>query len=259
MHIKFVNPGFQYMLDSIMEFQKDDTPSYWNDSLYHFNPTLDKEYAYSLSTKDRREYLKDKLYDIYLENEKLLQEKVGVYEEYWNRYESQISEAFSEQFGINCSAEFSDLVCNISLNPISPRYLIEHSFDVFYLNSERGALGNALHEITHFIWFSVWNQLYNDSYDEYETPSLKWILSEMVVELILSDSRLCSINPYYPRENGGCIYSYFFTLKVEGKNILDIFSEMYQNTNIRDFMKKSYEYCLQNEDVIRLHIRESEH
>lgn len=25
MHIKFVNPGFQYMLDSIMEFQKDDS------------------------------------------------------------------------------------------------------------------------------------------------------------------------------------------------------------------------------------------
>lgn len=36
MEIKFVNPGFQYMLDSIMEFQSDDTSSFWNDSLFYF-------------------------------------------------------------------------------------------------------------------------------------------------------------------------------------------------------------------------------
>ena len=32
MDIKFVNPGFQYMLDSIMEFQKDDSSFFWNNS-----------------------------------------------------------------------------------------------------------------------------------------------------------------------------------------------------------------------------------
>ncbi len=36
MHIKFVNPGFEYMLDSIMEFQKDDSSVFWNDSLFYF-------------------------------------------------------------------------------------------------------------------------------------------------------------------------------------------------------------------------------
>lgn len=46
MDIKFVNPGFQYMLDSIMEFQKDDLSAFWKDSLYYFFKELDKEYAY---------------------------------------------------------------------------------------------------------------------------------------------------------------------------------------------------------------------
>lgn len=41
MHIEFVNPGFQYMLESIMEFQKDDTSSFWNDSLFYFYKELD--------------------------------------------------------------------------------------------------------------------------------------------------------------------------------------------------------------------------
>ena len=44
----------------------------------------------------------------------------------------------------------------MSFNPISPRYLDEQAFDVFWLNSERGALGMALHEIIHFVWFRVW-------------------------------------------------------------------------------------------------------
>ena len=47
----------------------------------------------------------------------------------------------------------------------------------------------------------VWNRLFGDSYDEYQ--------------------RLSSINPYFPREHGGCIYPYFFDMEVEGELILD--------------------------------------
>lgn len=61
MDIKFVNPGFQYMLDSIMEFQKDDASEFWNASLFYFLKELDKEYAYSLPVEEstlRRNYLR---------------------------------------------------------------------------------------------------------------------------------------------------------------------------------------------------------
>ena len=46
------------------------------------------------------------------------------------------------------------------------------------MNSEKGAIGSAIHEIIHFVWFYVWNQTFADSYEEYETLSLKWILSD---------------------------------------------------------------------------------
>lgn len=133
-----------------------------------------------------------------------------------------------------------------------------HSFDIFYLNSERGALGLAIHEIIHFVWFYVWNQLFEDSYEEYEIPSLKWILSEMVVEPIMSDERLCSINPYFPREHGGCVYPYFYTMKIEGKPILDTLTDMYHSMTIAEFMKAGYEYCVTHEKEIRQHINEAE-
>ena len=100
--------------------------------------------------------------------------------------------------------------------------------------------------------------MFGDSYDEYERPSLKWILSEMVVESVMKDERLCSINPYFPRENGGCIYPYFFDMAVAGKPILDTLETMYRNQSIEDFMKNSYAYCQEHETEIREHICRAE-
>ena len=125
---------------------------------------------------------------------------------------------------------------------------------MFYLNSEKGALGVSLHEVIHYFWFYVWNREYGDDYEEYEEPSLKWILSEMVVESIMSDKRLCSINPYYPREQGGCVYSYFQDMEIKGRNIIDTLRDLYDNNSIVQFMQKSHEYCIANEKCIREHI-----
>ena len=258
MHIEFVNPGFQYMLDSIMEFQKDNVSAFWNDSLFYFFKELDKEYAYSLSTEKRKKYFKEKLSEIYKENEQLMEEKIQAYSRYWNLHRVEIERAFSDAFEVDCSNLFNDLVCKISLNPVSPRYLKEHTFDVFYLNSEKGALGNALHEMVHFVWFAVWNDLFKDSYEEYENPSLKWILSEMIVEVVMSDERLSSLNPYYPREQGGCIYPYFFTMKINDVLITDTIQEMYESMGILKFMQESYTYCQKHEEEIREHILHSE-
>lgn len=116
----------------------------------------------------------------------------------------------------------------------------------------------AIHEIIHFVWFHVWNELFGDSYDEYESPSMKWIFSEMVVESIMSDERLCSLNPYFPRENGGCIYPYFFDMEANGENVLATLNDMYKNKKINDFMKDGYAYCIANEKEIRNHIATSE-
>ena len=126
------------------------------------------------------------------------------------------------------------------------------------MNSDKGAIGMSLHEMIHFVWFHVWNKTFHDSYDEYETPHLKWILSEMVVESIMRDERLSSINPYFPRENGGCVYPYFQDMVVKDKYILDTLEEIYQKNSMTDFMKNSYEYCLENEDAIRRHIAKAE-
>ncbi len=207
---------------------------------------------------ERKVYITAALKQAYLENENLINEKVQQYQARWLQYKNQITDAFSDAFGIDCSKIFNDIVCNVTLNPVGPRYLREHYFDLFYLNSDQGALGMSLHELIHYVWFFVWNQLFGDSYDEYETPSLKWILSELVVESIMDDERLSSINPYYPRERGGCIYSYFYTMVLDGTPITETIQKMYRELEIEDFMKESYRYLQKHEKLIRKHIEEAE-
>lgn len=258
MEITFVNPGSDYMIQSILAFQSENESAFWSEPLYHFYPQLDKAYAESLPFSDRMAYLARTLRLVYTELEDNLNQKVFLYSRHWAACKEQITAAMSDAFGVDCANLFNDLRCNISINPIEPRFLRERFFDIFYLNSEPGAIGESIHEIIHFVWFYVWNRLFGDSYDAYERPSLKWILSEMVVESIMKDPRLSSINPYFPREQGGCIYPYFFTMEVEGTPILDTLDEMYTKQSIEDFMKNSYAYCQAHEAEIRNHIERSE-
>lgn len=258
MEINFINPGVEYMIQSIMEFQTEEMSAFWSEPLYHFYPRLDRDFSMNLPFPERSAYLERILRDEYFELENIINQKVALYSSHWTNCKGQIEAALSDAFEIDCTKLFNDLQCNICMNPVSPRFLKKRCFEVFYLNSEKGAIGTAIHEIIHFVWFYIWNSLFHDTCKEYEKPSLKWILSEMVVESVMSDKRLSSINPYYPRENGGCIYPYFFDMTVDGKLILDTLDAMYRSQNIKDFMRNSYAYCQKYELKIRKHIQQSE-
>ncbi len=116
------------------------------------------------------------------------------------------------------------------------------------MNSEKGAIGSALHEIAHYLWFYLWNQKHNDSYDQYESPSLIWILSEAVVEQVLKDEDFNKINPYYQDGNA---YPYFYNMSIKGKPLYDYLDQMYKNNSIDGFMDESYEFMVRNEKEIR--------
>ncbi len=126
--------------------------------------------------------------EIYPEIKETIDEKVVVYSRHWEICRPQITAALSDAFSVDCSVIFNDLRCNVTMNLVEPRFLEEHCFDIFYLNSKKDAVGESIHELIHFVWFYVWNRLFGDGYGEYERPSLKRILSEMVVEPIMSTS-----------------------------------------------------------------------
>ena len=258
MNVTFRNPGFEHSIDSILLFQENDTAPYWSDALLWHYPQLNKEILGGLSRKGKKEYLTKELKTIWDGLAEEMNGKVELYNRHFALYRDQIEDALSDAFETDTRALFNDLAGNISLDPVCPRFLKERYFDVFYKNSERGALGITIHEVIHYIWFHVWNEHFGDSWSEYDTPSLKWILSEMVVESIMDDERLASINPYYPHEHGGCVYPYFQDMVIQGKPVLDTLREMYKNSRITDYMEASYQYCVENETAIRRHIETAE-
>ena len=160
MKVLFQKLGMDYMVNSIMMFQKEDESSFWSEPLYHFYPQLDKAYASKLSPKEKSEYIRDTLISVYRDQESTINHKVDIYSTYWDKCEPQITEALSDAFSLDCRSLFNDMKCFVSMNPISPRFLSDNNFEVFYLNSERGAVGTSIHEIIHFVWFYVWHNLF---------------------------------------------------------------------------------------------------
>ena len=258
MNITYKNPGYGHSIDSISLFLTGEETPFWSEPIFHFYPQVDKDVLLSCNPAEKHEYLNDVFWNIYENLREVIENKVICYNTHFQNHKGQIEEALSDAFDLDASSIFNDLTCNVTLNPICPRFLKERYFDVFYLSSEKGALGLSLHEVIHYFWFHVWNSHFGDSYDEYETPSLKWILSEMVVETIMSDERLSSLNPYFPKEHGGCIYPYFQNMFVNGSPILDTIDTLYRQNNIVDFMEEAYKYCLKYENIIRKHIEMEE-
>lgn len=258
MQLTFVDPGADYMVDSVMLFQEEGETPYWSEALYYYYPEIDKEKALSLPFEGRKAYVAGHIRDKYQQLKPLLGQKVADYAAHWQHHQGQIAAALSDGFELDVNLLLNDLRANISLNPVSPRFLKEKYFEVFYLNSQRGAMGIAIHEIIHFLWFHVWQQVFVDDPKEYERPHIKWVLSEMVVESIMSDARLSTLNPYYPRENGGCVYPYFQDMVIEGIPALETLDKMYRQHDIRGFMQAGYDWCLQHEEAIQAHIKEAE-
>lgn len=249
MELLYRNPGLKYSVDSIMEFQNEEQSEWWRESLFAFYPQIDRERFESLKANQRYDYIYEKLLEIYEREQPALSEKMIKYNQHWELNKPQIEEAFSAAFQLEYRDHFNNMRGNISLNPISPRYLDSSSFDVFYLNSERGALGMALHEITHFVWFYVWQRHFKDDLSGYETPHLKWVFSEMAVDPIMrGDDRLKNMNPYF---NEGCAYRYFYSMMVDGKPILETLYSLYKHSNITEFMEQGYAYCEKHEEEIR--------
>lgn len=232
---------------SILAFQQPGESAFWSDTLYHFYPELDRAGLDALPAAQRSEALGDAVAGLYARRQADFSAKLAAWQAHWDRHEKQIAEAFSDAFGEDMGCRWQHMRGQMSLNPVSPRFLEEARFEVCWLNSERGALGSALHEITHFLWFDAWQRRCHDDPARYERPHLPWLLSEMVVEPILSDPRLASLNPYYPRDQGGCIYPYFFDLRLEGKNLLDTLHGLYHDLPMGEFMDASYDLLARNQ------------
>lgn len=98
MEVTFINPGVDYMIQSIMHFQDEGEAEFWSEPLYHFYPQLDRTFAASLPVAERRDYIQRTMRAAYAELENTINEKVTVYSHHWNACKAQIISCFIRGF-----------------------------------------------------------------------------------------------------------------------------------------------------------------
>jgi len=246
--------GAEETIESILWFQTDDTTAYWREPLFRKYSFLDKEKGLNANWDDRKAYIEKELTGFYSSVQSELELKAEGFNKYWMEKSEAITEIFSETFGIDCRKILNDMTAEISLNPICPRFLEQNSFTVFYGDTPQEFLETALHEIIHFVWFHIWQKHFADDTDEYNAPHLKWLLSEMVVDTFVNNSKIGQLFSEQARTK--TVYNYFYTMTVGGQPILKALSDMYDDTKkIERFMELAYEYCQSNENEILEQVR----
>lgn len=255
MRLIWKHKDFKDDIDFILFHQQDNTPEWWRKQLFNAYPDLDYEYSKSLPELERFEYIIEQM-KIQAEKRKdVVNNSINVFQKEWNQIADKVNKVYSSAFDNNCDDILNDMVAYVGLNPICPRDIETHSFNIYHYFDPKLAVSMAAHEITHFVWFYFWNKHFKDNTSEYDFPNLKWLLSEIVVETINHNTDIASLGkqPKY------IAYSYFYDMKIGDELIFDTMKRLYtERKDIYDFMEKSFDWIKQNETELRQKIAEAE-
>ena len=172
---------------------------------------------------------------IYHQNFDIMQKKCVEFQKAWDEKRDFINQEFTKIFG----EEFNfDCVSRVNLNPISPRFLDEKTFDMDFKQDNNEMLKTSAHEIVHFAWFEVLARAFPEiPRTHYESPNLVWLVSEIAVEPIFRFSKLHTLSSTLPA------YSQFYEDKIDGKTVAENANLIFeQSENIKDFQKNILEF-----------------
>ena len=72
----------------------------------------------------------------------------------------------------------------------------------------------------------------------------------MVVDTFVNNTGIGEF--FSPQRRNSCVYRYFYTMQINNVPILQMLSNIYQNSlTLTHFMETAYKYCQDNESEIR--------
>ena len=255
MKLKWKQKNFDDDIEFILFHQQDNTSEFWRKPLFRAYPDLDYEYAKSLPESERFQYITEQMKVQARKQQDNINKSIKMFESAWEPIAKKLNAAYSSAFDNDCANILNDMVAAVGLNPICPRNIFDHSFHIYHYFETGYAMSTALHEITHFVWFYFWQKHFKDNPTDYNAPHLKWLLSEIVVETIIRNSKINDLieQPKY------IAYSYFYNMKIGNELIFETMRKMYLNRkDIFNFMEKSFDWIKNNETELRNKIAEAE-
>lgn len=257
MQLTWQQKDFESDLDFILFHQKDGTPVWWHKRLFDVYPDLDYNYCWNsdITEEQRFQYITEKMKIQSQKRADDVAKSINTFKTAWNSVSNKLNAVYSNAFDNDCSVILNDMTACVSLNPVCPRDIETHSFNMYHYFDPKLAVSMATHEITHFVWFYFWQKHFQDNPEDYDFPNIKWLLSEIVVETINRDSGIANLSEQ-PKH---IAYSYFYDMEINGELIFDTMKKMYlERKDIFDFMEKSFEWIKANEPELRAKIAEAE-
>lgn len=248
---------FEEDLDFILFHQKDGTPVWWHKRLFDVYPDLNYEYCWksNISEEQRFEYITKQMKVQSQKRTEVIVKSIGMFKAAWQSAADKLNSVYSNAFDNDCSDILNDMTAQVGLNPICPRDIERHSFDIYHYFDPKLVVSMATHEITHFVWFYFWQKHFGDNPSEYDFPNIKWLLSEIVVETINHNSDIAHLG----KQPEHIAYSYFYDMEIGGKLVFDTMRKMYlDRQDIFDFMEKSFDWIQHNETELREKIAAAE-
>lgn len=103
----------------------------------------------------------------------------------WDKVGSEFLKILSDHFETEWPEDKPEIVGQISVLPVFPRFLDHYKYFVGYKNFEN-LIEICAHETLHFLWFKKWKEVFPEiQRKEYENPHLAWRLSEIMDPIIL--------------------------------------------------------------------------
>lgn len=245
-------------IDFILFHQMDDTPKWWRDQLFKAYPALDAEYCRSVPQDVRHAYIRREMHKQAKIRQSVIDKSIAEYASHWAPIAERLNAAYSATFGENCDYILNDMQACVGLNPICPRDLQNHTFDIYHYFAPEYAVEMAIHEITHLVWFYFWNLYFKDDASEYDFPNIKWLLSEIVVETIIRNSEIGGLIPDL-NSHKYIAYSYFYNMKIQNRPLFDIMRDLFMcRKSMREFMEQAFDFVIKNEPELRTKIAVAE-
>ncbi len=206
---------------------------------------LDLDYLYKAGKQEGYNIISLILKQEYEESKAEIEKKITLITTKWKEVSDDVLNTIEDILKYKIDKEKS-MTAEFTINAVCPRYLDTWSFDVNYRKSNEEIILTCIHEIIHFIWFEKWTEVfpYADK-AEFNAPALPWLLSEIVIDAILSETELkkyCVVDKP--------AYKYFYDIHIDGKNMMEYFKELFIHNDIKTFMKKGLEFVVTNKEII---------
>lgn len=250
MKLKFEAAPLEYTINSMCEIFDEKQSSDFQKYICDVYPSIVLDEIMKLDGNEKMKYVKGKIQDLYNEKKDTLDKKACEYQKKWDECETDIINCYNDIFGYDTDKAVGEIKVRVGINPICPRYLNSGMFDTYYILSPEKNIMNAIHELTHFVWFDLWKKLFPDFKKEtFEYPHLIWIFSEIAIDPILRDKRFSKFcNMEKPA------YECFYGIEIQNKNMIEEIRKLYEENTIEDFMKKGIKYCARNFDTLKRYV-----